>query len=181
MIDRQIRNPAPSLDGSPARCHRTPSVEEPPNADHQPTRRGRIFIDPAAYTDVDRWHAVAAELRAEGPLHRVELADREPFWVVLGLPEVMEVEKHSEVFTNAPAPVLTAKPVPRDQPNESPVNTLIQMDGEEHRAHRALVNEWFKPGEIKKLSDQVAAPGQALDRRDGGQGRLGATSPSTSP
>jgi cytochrome P450 len=38
----------------------------------------------------------------------------------------------------------------------SPVNTLIQMDGDEHRAHRQLVNDWFKPGEIKKLSDQVA-------------------------
>ena len=36
------------------------------------------------------------------------------------------------------------------------MNTLIQMDGDEHRAHRQLVNDWFKPGEIKKLSDQVA-------------------------
>jgi cytochrome P450 len=122
--------------------------------------RGRIFIDPAAYTDLERWHAVATELRAEGPLHRVELDGREPFWAVLGLPEVMEVEKHSDVFTNAPDPVLTAKPMPRGRANESPVNTLIQMDGDEHRAHRALVNEWFKPGEIKKLSDQVAQQAQ---------------------
>jgi cytochrome P450 len=72
----------------------------------------------------------------------------------------MEVEKHSDVFTNAPDPVLTAKPMPRGRANESPVNTLIQMDGDEHRAHRALVNEWFKPGEIKKLSDQVAQQAQ---------------------
>ena len=64
--------------------------------------RGRIFIDPAAYTDLERWHAIAAELRAEGPLHRVELPDRDPFWAVLGLPEIMEIEKNSDVFTNAP-------------------------------------------------------------------------------
>ena len=119
--------------------------------------RGRIFIDPAAYADPDRWHAIATELRAEGPLHRVEGLGRAPFWAVLGLPEVMEVEKNSDVFTNAPAPVVMADPPsPDTPPRESPVNTLIQMDGEEHRAHRALVNDWFKPGQVKKLSDQVA-------------------------
>ncbi len=29
------------------------------------------------------------------------------------------------------------------------------MDGEEHRLHRAVVNDWFKPGGVKKLSRQV--------------------------
>ena len=118
--------------------------------------RGRIFIDPAAYTDLERWHAIAAELRAEGPLHRVELPDREPFWAVVGLPEIMEIEKNSDVFTNAPDPVMNPKGRMTEEREDSPVNTLIQMDGEEHKAHRQLVNEWFKPGEVKKLSDQVA-------------------------
>ena len=118
--------------------------------------RGRIFIDPAAYTDLERWHAIAAELRAEGPLHRVELPDRDPFWAVVGLPEIMEIEKNSDVFTNAPDPVMNPKGRMTEEREDSPVNTLIQMDGEEHKAHRQLVNEWFKPGEVKKLSDQVA-------------------------
>ncbi len=119
--------------------------------------RGLIFVDPAAYAEPDRWHAVAAELRAEGPVHLVQAPGRAPFWAVLGQPEVMEVEKSSDVFTNAPAPVVMADPPSPDAPAlESPVNTLIQMDGEEHRAHRALVNDWFKPGAIKKLTDQVA-------------------------
>ena len=118
--------------------------------------RGRIFIDPAAYTDLERWHAIAAQLRAEGPLHRVELPDRDPFWAVVGLPEIMEIEKNSDVFTNAPDPVMNPKGRMTEEREDSPVNTLIQMDGEEHKAHRQLVNEWFKPGEVKKLSDQVA-------------------------
>lgn len=117
--------------------------------------RGRIFTDAAAYTDLERWHAIAAELRAEGPVFRVELNEPAPFWAVLGQPEVMEVEKNSDIFTNSPAPVVMAPP-PAEEPPPSPVNTLIQMDGEEHKAHRALVNEWFKPGQVKKLSDQVA-------------------------
>nr|WP_283250883.1 cytochrome P450 [Rhabdothermincola salaria] len=49
-----------------------------------------------------------------------------------------------------------ADPPATQERKESPVNTLIQMDGEEHRAHRALVNDWFKPGQVKKLADQVA-------------------------
>jgi len=118
--------------------------------------RGRIFIDPAAYTDFDGWHAVATELRAEGPLHRVDLPERPAFWAVLGLPEIMEIEKNSDVFTNAPDPVMNPKARDESARQDSPINTLIQMDGDEHRAHRALVNEWFKPGEVKKLTDEVA-------------------------
>src|SRR5687768_10345851 len=91
--------------------------------------RGRIFIDAAAYADLDRWHATATEMRAEGPLHRVELADRDPFWAVLGLPEIMEIEKNSDVFTNAPDPVMNPKGRMTAEREPSPVNTLIQMDG----------------------------------------------------
>jgi cytochrome P450 len=118
--------------------------------------RGRIFIDGAAYADFDAWHAVAAELRAEGPVFRVEGLGRAPFWAILGLPEIMEIEKNSDIFTNAPTPTVHADPpAPGAEVEAPPINTLIQMDGDEHKAHRQLVNEWFKPGEVKKLADQV--------------------------
>lgn len=118
--------------------------------------RSRIFVDAAAYADPDAWHATAAELRAEGPLHRVALDGRDPFWVVLGQPEVMEVEKHSDVFTNEPLSTLAPHRPGIDEPREPAlVKTLINMDGEEHKKHRALVNDWFKPGEIRKLTEKV--------------------------
>ena len=37
----------------------------------------------------------------------------------------------------------------------SPVKTLIQMDGDEHKAHRGIVNDWFKPASVKQLQDQI--------------------------
>jgi cytochrome P450 len=37
------------------------------------------------------------------------------------------------------------------------VNTLIQMDGDEHKAHRGIVNDWFKPASIKRMSDRIDA------------------------
>src|SRR6476469_4708084 len=92
--------------------------------------RGRIFTDAAAYADFHGWHARAAELRAEGPLHRVALDGRDPFWAVLGQPEVMEVEKHADVFTNEPSPTLLAhRPGIEEEKPPAVINTLVQMDG----------------------------------------------------
>lgn len=118
--------------------------------------RGRIFIEASAYTDEEAWHAAAAELRAAGPIHRFAYPDLTPFHVALGQPEVMEIEKNSDVFTNEPASNWAKERIGLDEPKEpSMVNTLINMDGEEHKVHRALVNDWFKPGAVRTLEDQI--------------------------
>ena len=120
--------------------------------------RGRIFFEASAYADDDAWHATAAELRAEGPIHRFAFDGREPFFVALGQPEVMEIEKNSDVFTNEPSSNMAATRISLDEPKEpAMVNTLINMDGDEHKAHRALVNDWFKPGAVRQLDDQIRA------------------------
>ncbi len=118
--------------------------------------RGRIFFEASAYSDDEAWHAAATGLRAMGPVHLFEFPDRTPFWAVLGHPEVMEIEKNSDVFTNEPTSTMTATRPSLDEPREpSMVKTLINMDGDEHRTHRALVNDWFKPGAVRQLDDQI--------------------------
>lgn len=118
--------------------------------------RGRIFIEAAAYTDDDVWHATATELRAAGPIHRFAYPDLTPFHVALGHAEVMEIERNSEIFTNEPMSTWARERISLDEPKEpAMVNTLINMDGEEHRSHRALVNDWFKPGAVRQLEDQI--------------------------
>ena len=118
--------------------------------------RGRIFIEPAAYTDEASWHATATELRAAGSIHRFAYPDLTPFHVALGHAEVMEIERNSDVFTNEPMSTWARERISLDEPKEpSMVNTLINMDGEEHRSHRALVNDWFKPGAVRQLEDQI--------------------------
>jgi cytochrome P450 len=37
------------------------------------------------------------------------------------------------------------------------VTTLVNMDGDDHKKHRQLVNDWFKPGEVRKLTERVEA------------------------
>ncbi len=115
---------------------------------------GSIFVDPSAYADPPAWHAAAARIRAESPVLRVAVRGFPEFWAVTTHADVMEVERHPEIFTNAPLPVLTPSANVKNAA-EAPVKTLIQMDGDEHKAHRSIVNDWFKPGSVKKLADRV--------------------------
>jgi cytochrome P450 len=122
------------------------------------TDPGRIFVDASAYADFDNWHRVATEIRATTPVRRVEVPGYQPFWAVTRLDDVMEVERNPEIFTNEPASVLTPNRLRRDLDPDappSPVKTLINMDGDEHKSHRGLVNEWFKPGSVRRLTDTV--------------------------
>jgi cytochrome P450 len=120
---------------------------------------GRIFADPAAYADPVAWHETARRLRNESPITRVSLPDYQDFWAITRHADIMEIERNSTVFTNAPVPTLMSRAdfEARVPGQASAVNTLIQMDGDEHRAHRGIVNDWFKPGSIKRMSDRIDA------------------------
>ena len=66
----------------------------------------------------------------------------------------MEVERNPEVFTNAPYPTVTPSSHV-DAATNAPVKTLIQMDGDQHKAHRNIVNDWFKPASLKTLQERM--------------------------
>ena len=106
-----------------------------------------IFTDPKAYADSESWHAVAARLRREDPVCRIEAPDFPPFYAVTRHADLIEVERQPERFKNTARSVLA--PLSRPGP-DSMVKTLIGLDGEEHRAYRGMTNEWFKPGNIRR-------------------------------
>jgi cytochrome P450 len=115
---------------------------------------GSIFADPRAYADPHGWHAAAKRIREESPVLQVTLEDFPVFWAITKHADVMEIERNADVFTNGPIPTL----VPSTgiaQMADTPVKTLVQMDGDEHRAHRGIVNDWFKPGRVKTLQSRV--------------------------
>jgi cytochrome P450 len=117
-------------------------------------RLGSIFADAELYADPARWHAAAARIRSESPILRVELDEFPPFFAITRHADVMLVERHPEVFTNAPGPTLAPKSN-HDAPGTAPVKTLVQMDGGEHRQHRGIVTDWFKAGNVKNLQARV--------------------------
>ncbi len=110
-----------------------------------------IFTDPKAYTDPQSWHAVAARLRREEPVGRIEADGFDPFWAVTRHADVIEVERQPERFPNTVLSVLMPKAMkPTEGGPQIPIKTLIHQDGEEHRAYRNLTNDWFKPAALKK-------------------------------
>jgi len=118
-----------------------------------------IFTDPKAYTDPDTWHAVAARLRRETPVVRIEAKGFDPFWAVTKHADVLEIERQPERFHNTMGAVLAPSAMkPENGGPTIPFKTLIHMDGPQHRAYRNLTNDWFKPGALRKtLEPRVAA------------------------
>ncbi len=117
---------------------------------------GRIFADPAAYADPVAWHESARRLRQEAPITLVSLPEYQDFWAITRHADIMEIERNAEVFCNAPVPVLqTRADVEAAVMEDPPVKTLVQMDGDEHRASRGIVSDWFKPMNVRTLTDRV--------------------------
>ena len=118
--------------------------------------RGTIFIDPDAYTDPSAWHATAAALRAESPVLRVEAAGFEPFYAVTRHADVFEVSRRHDLWHN------TQRSVLMDEFTWQFIlslgidpKTLIHMDGDEHRDHRAVANDWFKPAAVRHRQEAI--------------------------
>jgi cytochrome P450 len=136
--------------------------------------RVTIFTDPKAYTDPEGWHAVAARLRREDPVPRIEADGFDPFWAVTRHADLVEIERQPERFPNTFDSVLMPNAM-RASRGEIPVKTLINMDGEQHLAYRRLTNDWFKPAALrktlqprveqlaKKYVDRMAELGSACD------------------
>ena len=55
---------------------------------------------------------------------------------------------------------------------DAPVKTLIQMDGDEHRSHRNIVNDWFKPASVQQLEQRIDELARlSVDRMESMNGR----------
>jgi cytochrome P450 len=115
---------------------------------------GSIFADPVAYSDPDGWHAAAKRIRDEAPILKVACDGFPEFWAITKHADVLEVERNPDIFTNEPIPTL-APASNLEMAAAPPVKTLIQMDGDEHKANRNIVSEWFKPKNVKTLQSRV--------------------------
>jgi cytochrome P450 len=132
---------------------------------------GSIFADPAAYADPEAWHAAAKRIREESPILKVSQPKFPEFWAITKHADVMEIERHPEIFTNAPVPTLAPSNRVAAMA-DTPVKTLIQMDGDEHKVHRNIVNDWFKPANVRTMQDRIDALAKSsVDRMAAMDGR----------
>jgi cytochrome P450 len=131
------------------------------------TDPGRIFVDPEAYADLPRWHETAARLRREDPVHRVAVEGFDPFWAVTRHADIVAVERQPERFWNTTDSVLRVQgALERARAQGVDLKTLIHMDGAEHRAYRAITNDWFKPAELRRTLESAVRDlaARAVDR-----------------
>lgn len=119
---------------------------------------GTIFYDPRRYEDLDGWHRAAREIRLERPVLRVEPPGLEPFWAVTRHAHVMEIERQHDRFWNTMRAVLDPSGgIERLRAMGADLKTLIHMDGAEHRSHRAVTGDWFKPANLRRLFEAKIA------------------------
>ncbi|MGH9139280.1 MAG: cytochrome P450 [Acidimicrobiales bacterium] len=118
---------------------------------------GELFVDPAAWADMDAWHARVAELRRTDPVLYVEAEEFEPFWALTRHADVFAVERDDQRWLNTPFSVLGPKaeidellasgmPLPA---------SLVHLDGQKHRQHRQVANDWFKPAAVGRRQPRI--------------------------
>ncbi len=124
----------------------------------EPDTRGMIFLEPTLYADQEAWHAVAAELREDAPVLRVEVEGYTPFWAVTRHADVFAVSRDNEHYLNTRNPIVAPdfqfeflKSIGIEG------ETLIHMDGDEHRAHRNVANDWFRPRAVARRQEAIDA------------------------
>jgi cytochrome P450 len=119
------------------------------------------IANPALYGDEVELHRVLADLRRTDPVHWTQPEGFRPYWALTKHADILEIEKLNDQFHNEPRSVLMNQeaeagfaamwggPDPKTG-RVSPLRTLIDMDGEDHRAYRGLTQAWFMPVNLRK-------------------------------
>lgn len=115
----------------------------------------QVFVTPSAYADEARLHHALALLRREAPIALVEHPAYPSFWALTKHADVYEAESHPKEFANAPVAVLAEKPILQLQADVGLIRSLIHMDDPDHRAHRALISDWFLPRNLARLEGRL--------------------------
>ena len=102
-------------------------------------------LDPSFWVDPDAMHATFRRLRAQGPLARDEANS---LWVVLGHPELVEVERRSDVFVSGQG---YRSFWPEGEDN------MISLDDPQHATQRKLVSRRFTPKAVRDLDGYLTA------------------------
>jgi cytochrome P450 len=117
-----------------------------------------LFTNHERYADIDDWHRCIDELRATGPIHRVDQSALgfRPFWAVIGHEQVMAIERQPALFTNAPESVLGREAdIEKQRSMGAALRTLIHMDAPDHPKYRHLTADWFKPSSLARLQTRL--------------------------
>jgi cytochrome P450 len=118
---------------------------------------GSLFYDPNRWADMDAWHAEVAEIRRTDPVLYVDDPGFAPFHVLTRHADVFAASRDNVGWNNTSNSVLgpdvdweqmlaSGMPMPA---------SLVHLDGDRHRDHRQVTNDWFKPAVVKHRQPRI--------------------------
>lgn len=115
-----------------------------------------LICSPDTYANARLYHELFDKLRHEAPVHWTTPTNYEPFWTISKHNDIREIERQNDRFLNAPRSILqTYKEEEQIMEvtgsRKIPFESLVNMDGMHHRAHRGIAQPWLMPAKLKKL------------------------------
>ncbi len=117
------------------------------------------FVAPPLFTDMDAWHDAVADIRRTDPVLLAEADGYAPFHVLTRHEDIFAVSRDHHTWHNTPRSV-QAPDAQYDQMAASGLplpKTLVHLDGDDHRDHRAVTSSWFRPNVVAKRQPRIEA------------------------
>src|SRR5258706_13445410 len=117
-----------------------------------------------------------AQLRAEAPVYRTSLPDKQAAWLITRYEDVFMVLKDEERFTKDRRAAMSVEQLaktPWVPPMFKPLmRTILDVDGAEHTRLRGLIHKAFTPGFIEQMRERVQSLANELLDAAGGRGKM---------
>ena len=118
------------------------------------------LVDPKSYKDFEYIHAVFTELRQTAPIALAKPDGFDPFWFISKFDDVQAVEADNDTFHAGDLPTVvvdteTNRLTVEEFGSPHRFVTLVQMDGEKHKAYRDLTASWFGPRSLRNLEPRI--------------------------
>lgn len=78
-----------------------------------------------------------------------------PVWLVTENADIEFVEGNSQIFHAGPRPAVRTIAEEKEEAEHDRGDTLVQMDGDQHRKYRQIAQSWFMPRNLKALEGTV--------------------------
>ncbi len=117
------------------------------------------FLSPHRWADMDAWHAAVRGLRRDAPVLRVDPEGYEPMWILTRHADVFAVSRDARTWANTYRVVLGPDEDYRQlEASGMPLpSSLVHLDGDDHRDHRAVTSAWFKPAAVAARQPRIDA------------------------
>lgn len=122
-----------------------------------------IVVSPKSYTDDSVIYPALKWLRENMPLGIAEVDGYDPIWLVTKHADLKKIEMNSKTFlSGVHNAVLTSQAGDEftrsvNDGSLKVISSLTYFDGQEHAAYRGVTMNWFLPGRVNQLHEQVRA------------------------